>query len=306
MLLLAFFITSAPGAPVFDVRWRTLVENPWFWTTVLVSAVVGIGGAKFIERRWVVWQAEPRPARSKTPTAKQRVEVSEGVLAMASVLRAQPAGDPSEKDVAVGPVIPLTEPPRVRIVPSIEAKPRKPLSEQAQRTVEKAAEIDRLTKKREDARRAFNALSPSRPMTDLDEDEWLKLDLLFRRNNQELSLKFPPDTTNRDEDALLLLLFGYRQIYDREKVEARTLERGLYLSNCRRRLPPLTGTGAMLEMATGHTRDDRIDVDELAKSWVLEGEISEKFGLASGGFYAITDKGMTEIRKLFDDLVRRA
>jgi hypothetical protein len=44
----------------------------------------------------------------------------------------------------------------------------------------------------------------------------------------------------------------------------------------------------------------------LAKSWILKDMVSEKFAFAKGGFYAITDKGLTESEKLFVDLVRRA
>lgn len=161
-----------------------------------------------------------------------------------------------------------------------------------------------------------------RPMSDLPASDWLKLGTLYdiesisnswnignktqTDKTHTLKLRFLPDTTDREEDALLLLLYGYRQIYGREKVEARKLERGLYLSNCRRQLPRQTAAQQAIEALSGHIREDRIDIDELAKSFALSGKISEKFDLATGGFYTITDRGVAVIEKLFLDLVRRA
>lgn len=158
------------------------------------------------------------------------------------------------------------------------------------------------------AAKYFNEFSPApaRRTTDYDITYWIKLGTLFGVQNKYLRLRFLPDTNCKNEDALLLLLFGYRQIYDRKKVEARTLEQGLHFSNCRKQLPPQTATARLNEMLTGEARDDRVSVDELAKSWILKGRVSEKFGLASGGFYAITDEGVAETEKLFEDLVRRA
>jgi hypothetical protein len=62
------------------------------------------------------------------------------------------------------------------------------------------------------------------------------LGTLFERNEGGddfiLKLRFLPDTSEKNTDALLLLLFGYRRIYRLEQVGAARLEDGLRQSGC--------------------------------------------------------------------------
>ena len=294
------YITPNVGRNV--AAWANPVVTDMRWSLPIFALIlVWIGGPRFVEKLRTAWQAKPQPQPVVSAPKKQMPPPSpekvEAIRAFASVLESRPVGDASTKLEPNKPI-----PTNAQEKP----KPRKARSAADERTLAMAREIDQESARHKAALLAFNNFKTTRPMTNLEEDKWIKLDVLFRTNNQELTLKFPPDTYDRDEDALLLLLYGYRQIYDREKVEARRLEHGLYSSGIRKRLPPQTATAMMSEMILGHTRDDRIDIDVLAKSGTLEGRISEKFALAAGGFYAITDKGLAEIEKVFDDLVRRA
>jgi hypothetical protein len=307
---LALIGLSIVGIIPVSSSWVTPIVEPLatdgrWWLVVLLFVLLWIGGPRFIERIRTAWNAKPQqrnydirelamPQKQMPPPSPEKVEA---IRAFANVLDSRPVGDASTKLEPEKPI-----PANAQEKP----KPRKARSAADERTLAMAREIDQESARHKAALLAFNNFKTTRPMTDLEEEKWIKLDVLFRTNNQELTLKFPPDTYDRDEDALLLLLYGYRQIYGREKVEARRLEHGLQSSGIRKRLPPQTATAMMSEMILGHARDDRIDIDVLAKSGTLEGRISEKFALAAGGFYAITDKGLAEIEKVFDDLVRRA
>ena len=115
-----------------------------------------------------------------------------------------------------------------------------------------------------------------------------------------LRLKFLPDTANRDTDALLLLIYGYSRIYYGE-VGIGKVEQSLIESGCCQDEPLRQFLGNSLLGAKQESF-----VDELARSPLLVGKLSQKLGLAQGGYYRLTDTGETEASALFEDLVRRA
>ena len=147
-------------------------------------------------------------------------------------------------------------------------------------------------------------------MIDFDNNEWVKLEALFgvefeTVNGQQqryLTLKFPPDRSPKDGYSLLLLLFGYRQIYGWQDVSANGLEECLYRSKLR-----VQRTLIESIISTGNPFDTgRLSVDDVAKRTALQGLISEKVHLAKGGYYHLTDGGIAKAQEMFIDLVRRA
>lgn len=190
---------------------------------------------------------------------------------------------------------------------------RKPLSEAAQRTVAKAGEIDRESAELKAAKRAYDSFTTSRATTDLNYPEWANLGTLYEvystshdaegNSDATIRLRFLPDTpSHRDENTLLLLLYGYQQIYQQMEVSAAKLQSGLYGSGCYKNTP------IMFRVALFN---EPVDVDSVAQSSYLSSAlpyrlISPKFGLRQGGFYKLTDYGREKAKALFDDLIRRA
>ena len=167
------------------------------------------------------------------------------------------------------------------------------------------------------AAKVHQSLGASRSFGDLSPDQWIKLGKLYiasatgysqgsgetKRTWTEycLQLMFPPDTTDRNSDALLLLIFGYRQIYG-SSAKAADLDKGLARSGCLR-TPPSSSALALIVYSAD---DFHLDVDELARGLHAYGLVSRKMELTKGGAYQLTDKGVEKALHLFEDLVSRA
>jgi hypothetical protein len=286
-----------------DARWWLLI---WF------IVLVWLGGPRFVERMRTAWNAKPQerkydirelamPVMPKKQTPSP--EKVEAIRAMASVLDSRPVGEEAPKSIVAQ---------SAEAKPPIQMKPRAKLSKEAERTIAMAREIDRESAEHEAARRAFNAFSPTRPMTDLEEKEWLRLDVLFgvrvetvdSQERRYLTLKFLPDRNPQDAFSLLLILYGYRQIYGWQDVRASGLEESLYLSNVRKKqttMDMIFGRSTIFD-----THADRLNVDDVAKASALRNLMSEKIHLAKGGFYELTETGIKTAQDLFTDLVRRS
>jgi len=285
-----------------DPRWGLLI---WF------IVLVWLGGPRFVKRMRTAWNAKPQQQKYDIrelamPVTPKKQTPSPGkveaIRAMASVLDSRPVGDEVPKNIVAQSA--ETKPP-------IQTKPRAKLSKEAEQTLAMAREIDQRSAQREAARRAFNVFAPTRPMNDLNEEEWLRLETLFgvhleTVNNEErryLTLKFLPDRIPQDGFSLLLIMFGYRQIYGWQDVRASGLEECLYLSNVRK---AQTAIDLMLGKSIFDLHSDRLNIDDVAKRTALHGLVSEKLHLSKGGFYQLTDRGFATAQEMFTDLVRRA
>jgi len=100
----------------------------------------------------------------------------------------------------------------------------------------------------------------------------------------------------------LLLLYGYWKIYNYPNVRAKLLEESLFQSGVRIERTLLESLTASLFVDA----DNRLNIDDVAKSHSIDGLISEKIRLAQGGFYSLTDQGLRKAQEMFADLVRRA
>ena len=299
-LALAYFGLAVVGwiTPDFGrsiAPWARPIATDVRWSLpILLFVLLWIGGPHFVERMRAAWHTKPQPQRPAPGPKKVSPETLAALRGTAAVLQSRPVGEEPAKPIAV----------------QGEVKVSKPMSAEIQRTLATAAEIDREVAKREAARRVFNAFSPNRPMTDLPELEWIKLRTLFdvvtkasvgNQKTSYLKLKFLPDTENRDEDALLLLIYGYGRIYFREASIGK-LEESLTSSGC------CVDVNLRRMLSRDRLFGEKPDsfVDELVRSPALAGKISQKLGLAQGGYYKLTDKGAKDATNLFEDLVRRA
>jgi hypothetical protein len=288
-----------------------VVTNPHIWLALWFFFVCWLAGPRYVERMRTAWNAKPQQrqydlgelAMSKKQIPPPSPEKVEAIRAMASALDSRPIGEEAPKKIVAQPA---------QAQPPVQTKHLAKLSKETERTIAMAREIDRQSAEREAARRAFNALSPTRPMTDFEEKEWLRLDVLYAvhvetidsKELRYLTLKFLPDRRPEDAFSLLLILYGYRQIYRWQDVGAGGLEECLYLSNVRKRLTTLDMIAGRSPLFDSHA--DRLNVDDIAKSPALRELVSEKIHLAKGGFYQLTDRGFATAQDLFGDLVRRA
>ena len=150
-------------------------------------------------------------------------------------------------------------------------------------------------------------------MADKTNCEWINLGTLYSIHvasgsdggkaweNRYLTLLFLPDSRPIAAFSLLMLLYGYSKIYGYQKVNAHYLEEGLFQSGLRqeRTLLQIMANPIFLDEA-------RLIVDEVAKSKAIDGLISEKMGLATGGHYSLTINGEKRAAEMFADLIRRA
>lgn len=263
-------------------------SNPWFWTAVLLFALLLVGAG-----RLVVWKRTGHPMKARAvPEAPENVSVH----AAAAVVLSRPAGERlSEQTMDVGPAIPLTP----KTVPKTESPPK---------------DISKRPLDPELASRAFNRFNPPRPMVDLSDAEWVALGTLYSTSvqrgttggkeweNRYLILCFEIDYRPVPPYSLLMLLFGYQKIYGYLGVSAHYLEEGLFRSGLREPRGPLEFLNTFASMFD----ERRLNVDDVAKAREIDGLISEKTGLAKGGYYNLTEKGLKKAEEMFADLVRRA
>jgi hypothetical protein len=94
-----------------------------------------------------------------------------------------------------------------------------------------------------------------------------------------VTLKFQSDRPSKHEDALFLLLYGYKLLLNIDNVEVWKLNQSLADSGCRKEL-------------------SNLDVDRLADSSVEHGML-RKHGLSRGGFYSFCETGLGKARILF-------
>jgi hypothetical protein len=115
-----------------------------------------------------------------------------------------------------------------------------------------------------------------------------------------IQLRFMPDTKNKNQDALLLVVYGYKVVGGHDEVKVSTVERSLRRSGGLLKTP----TSLVEEMATIVLRP-LLDFEEIVRSCVSDGTIT-KSKLAQGGYLAITEEGMLAAGRLADDLIKRA
>jgi hypothetical protein len=129
------------------------------------------------------------------------------------------------------------------------------------------------------------------------------LSVVFRFDaNAVLVLAFPSDREEKNEDALFLLLYGYKHLAKIADVSAIDLHRSLFASGCRRKL------SRMEEVFTLPFPPDRtLEVGSFTQQYVTAGLIA-KHGLSTkaGGFYALTAKGETMAKEIFAYMLRHA
>jgi hypothetical protein len=113
---------------------------------------------------------------------------------------------------------------------------------------------------------------------------------------QLVTLRFLSDRANKNEDALFLLLYGYRLLLGMSEVPVSSLNRSLVESGCAKELN-------MLERFA--FADARLDVDRLADSSVAN-RLLLKHGLSKGGFYRLTDTGLGKAKLTFIYMLDRA
>jgi len=119
--------------------------------------------------------------------------------------------------------------------------------------------------------------------------------------NGTLTLAFQSDRQNKNDDALFVLLYGYKCQFGIDDVPASDLSRSLWESGCRKELTPLE---RLIGAATVFF-DTHIDVTQLAEPHVANGTL-RKHGLSKGGFYALTDTGLAIAKEAFTYVARYA
>jgi hypothetical protein len=125
-------------------------------------------------------------------------------------------------------------------------------------------------------------------------------------NNEEgkvITLKFLPDTLDKNEDALLLIIYGYNILRQKAEVSVSSARSALRLSGCREKPPQasMMTLGIMGYLAPTSAPDP----DDVARDYISRGYIF-KGGLARGGFFALTEDGINHARSLMTDLIARA
>jgi len=113
-----------------------------------------------------------------------------------------------------------------------------------------------------------------------------------------IRLRFMPDTPKREEDALLLIVYGHKVIGGKEDVSTSIAYRGLSVSG-----------GAIKKLKNpkqllfGFT--PLVDFDKIERE-LVDGGMITKYKLSQGGYLAITPAGMVAAGALADNLIKRA
>jgi hypothetical protein len=127
------------------------------------------------------------------------------------------------------------------------------------------------------------------------------LDKLFDQDERGfIQLRFMPDTERENEDALLLIVYGYKVLGGHEDIKASTAESSLRRSGGLYKKPRNFG-----EQVAGVMFRTVLDFEEIIRTCVSDGAIT-KYKLAQGGYLAITETGMIIAGRLADDLIKRA
>jgi hypothetical protein len=271
--VLGSHLTGAVGGSLFG--FLKPLSNPYFVVALLIGVLVWLHSTGRVKVSPKVASApSPQhilaPIQEKLPVGVGTKEASDGTPKIASLPKKQP-----EPEVRRQPDAPLGDP--------------------------------------ELAARCFNRFNPPRPMIDLTNREWIELGMLYsihvRRGNdggkawenRYLTLLFLPDSRPVEQFALLMLMYGWLKIYGYSKVTAHYLEEGLYQSGVRQER-----TGFDRLITPIFLNDDRLIIDDVAKSHAIDGLISEKMGLAKGGYYTLTEQGTKRAADMYVDLIRRA
>jgi hypothetical protein len=241
--------------------------NIWAWLGLLFLTFVWLSGPRFVERiQWAMTSPPPSAASTASTVPHAHADIA---------AKEQPQ--------------------------AVAARLETPLAREASQPIETP---------QTQAGRYFKRFNPPRPMADLVDREWISLGTLYSTNVQRgsrggtpwekryLILLFLPDTRPIAEYALLLLLYGYWKIYNHRDVSAEWLEESLFQSGLRKEVP--------FELLLSPFELRRLNIDDVAQSHSIDGLISEKINLAKGGYYKLTDKGMTKAQEMFADLERRA
>jgi hypothetical protein len=100
------------------------------------------------------------------------------------------------------------------------------------------------------------------------------------RNEDRVSVRFLPQTEERDADVLLLILYGYRALKGQDDVAVTQLKLAMRQSGC-----PVQR------------------VDRIAARYVSEGLV-QKGGIAKGGVYRLSNAGEERALRLIGEMTR--
>jgi hypothetical protein len=137
-------------------------------------------------------------------------------------------------------------------------------------------------------------------VTPLAPENWEQL-FVIGDDGRSVWLKFLPDTKHYRADTLLLIVYGQKVLRDvpRVKVEAAHAAVEKTIQNAPNQ-PRVGGFLASVMMQQFTTAVNRDWVDEYVPSYL------ERVGLSQGGFYQLTDQGLSHAAALAYDLIRRA
>jgi hypothetical protein len=118
------------------------------------------------------------------------------------------------------------------------------------------------------------------------------LDIVYESDAKRglVKLRFLSDRATKNDDALFLVLYGYKLLLNMTDVPVRGLNQSLTESGCRKELSDLEGALALA--------DRRLDVDRLAELNVVNG-LLQKHSLSKGGLYRLTETGLGKAKNLF-------
>lgn len=160
---------------------------------------------------------------------------------------------------------------------------------------------------------AYVVKSPAKTVSRIIEEEpkpaptQVELDKLYATDEEGklIWLRFLPDTIEeRDRDALLLILYGYKAIKGVEPVPRANIRASLRRSCCFEPDEKKSVTSIALALTT-FTHPTLVDADKLARE-MMHVYVSEQVQLSKGGAYQLLPKGEEKALWLARDLIRRA
>jgi hypothetical protein len=100
-------------------------------------------------------------------------------------------------------------------------------------------------------------------------------------NKDRVTLKVLPQGDNKAADALLITLYGYKALREKNDVQVTSLKSSLVFSGC-----------------LGGKRIDRVAEPHVRKQFLL------KRGIGKGGIYTLTSMGSNAAKEIIDDLLK--
>jgi hypothetical protein len=146
-----------------------------------------------------------------------------------------------------------------------------------------------------DAVRAAPQQSVSAPR----EPDWSKL-FDLTDEGKRVQLRFLPDTENRQDDTVLLVVLGYKVMAGRDRAYA-----GAVNHEVLRALHEAPNSSVPVPMRGILFMRRVLEHADLGRPHVDAG-LLRRVGLAQGGFYELTERGEEDARMMARDLIRRA